>query len=380
MRKLLLFIAFFTTLNQFAQKSSLVLHSSRMQEDREITVVLPPSYEKDLKKDFPLLVLLDGEYLLDPFHGALSFGAYWNDMPELIIVAVHQNKKGERYTDTQVNETTGLPQNKGGDFFEFIGQELMPELEKEFRISPLRVIAGHDVSAAYINFFLYKEKPIFNGYICLSPELTSGMEKQIPERLKARKQPVFYYLSTANGDLKKMQKRILELDSTIQSNTSPTLNYKFDNFANATHYSLILYSIPEAIYQLFAIYQPISQIEFTEKIAVLPSGYVDYLINKYDLIEKTLSIKMPIRYSDFKAIEAAIIKNKAYDEMQQLAVLALKTYPKSMLGDYVLALMFEKTQNYEKAVKFYKKAYQKEEIGDLTRDMMYNKMDELKNQ
>ena len=89
---------------------------------------------------------------------------------------------------------------------------------------------------------------------------------------------------------------------------------------------------------------------------------------------------MPIRYSDFKAIEAAIIKNKAYDEMQQLAVLALKTYPKSMLGDYELALMFEKTQNYEKAVKFYKKAYQKEEIGDLTRDMMYNKMEELKNQ
>ena len=380
MRKLLLFIAFFTTINQFAQKSSFVLHSSRMQEDREITVVVPPSYEKSLQKKYPLLVLLDGEYLLDPFQGALSFGAYWNDIPEMIIVAIKQNKKGERYTDTQVNETTGLPQNKGGDFFEFIGQEVLPEIEKEFRISPLRVIAGHDVTAAYINFFLYKDKPIFNGYISLSPELSSGMEKQIPERLKTIEQPIFYYLSTADGDLKTMQKRILDLNNAIKSNTKTSLNYKFDNFTNATHYSLILYSIPEAIYQLFAIYQPISQIEFTEKIAVLPSGYVDYLINKYDLIEKTLSIKIPIRYSDFKAIEAAIIKNKAYDEMQQLAVLALKTYPKSMLGDYELALMFEKTQNYEKAVKFYKKAYQKEEIGDLTRDMMYNKMEELKNQ
>ena len=95
MRKLLLFIAFFTTLNQFAQKSSFVLHSSRMQEDREITVVVPPSYEKSLQKKYPLLVLLDGEYLLDPFQGALSFGAYWNDIPEMIIVAIKQNKKGE---------------------------------------------------------------------------------------------------------------------------------------------------------------------------------------------------------------------------------------------------------------------------------------------
>lgn len=142
---------------------------------------------------------------------------------------------------------------------------------------------------------------------------------------------------------------------------------------------MILYSIPEAIYQLFAIYQPISQKEYTEKIAVLPSGYVDYLTNKYDLIEKTLYIKTPIRYSDFKAIEAAILKNTAYDEFEKLAVLALKNHPKSMLGDYELGLMYEKTQNYQKAAKFYKKAYQKEPIGELTQDMMYNKMDELKN-
>jgi hypothetical protein len=40
----------------------------------------------------------------------------------------------------------------------------------------------------------------------------------------------------------------------------------------------------------------------------LQSGYVDYLINKYDLISNKLGLKIPVRLNDFKAIEAAILK------------------------------------------------------------------------
>ena len=89
---------------------------------------------------------------------------------------------------------------------------------------------------------------------------------------------------------------------------------------------------------------------------------------------------MPIRLNDFKAIEAAILKNKAYDEFDKLADLAKKQYPKSMLYDYHMAMMYEKQGDYKKAVKAYQNAFQKEEIGDLTKDMMLDKADELKKQ
>jgi hypothetical protein len=82
--------------------------------------------------------------------------------------------------------------------------------------------------------------------------------------------------------------------------------------------------------------------EFNEKIAILPSGYVDYLANKYDVMEKALSMKIPIRINDFKAIEAAILKNKAYQEFDKLSDMARKSYPKSMLADYQLGMMYEK--------------------------------------
>jgi hypothetical protein len=139
-----------------------------------------------------------------------------------------------------------------------------------------------------------------------------------------------------------------------------------------------LNSIPSALYQIFSVYQPISTTEFNEKIAVLPSGYVDYLIKKYDVIEKSFALKLPIRLNDFKAIEAAILKNKAYPEFDKLAQLAKKNYPKTMLADYEMGQMYEKTGENAKAIKSYMIAFQREEIGDLTKEMMIERADELK--
>jgi hypothetical protein len=156
------------------------------------------------------------------------------------------------------------------------------------------------------------------------------------------------------------------------------LNYRYEDFKGASHYSLVPHAIPSALYQIFSVYQPISTTEFQEKIAVLPSGYVDYLIAKYDVLEKELGLKLQIRMNDFKAIEAAIIKNKAYNEFDQLAQLASKDYPKTMLADYHMAQMYEKKGDNARAVKSYMKAFQMQEIGDLTKDMMINRADELK--
>jgi len=380
MKKIVLLLALVCSAGIWAQKITTLVSSPRLNENREITIGLPPSYEKSPGKKYPLLVLLDGDYLFDPFQGALNYGAYWDDIPKMIIVGITQNKNDERSNDCAVDETTGLPAESGEKFFEFISMGVIPYMEKKYRVAPFKVIAGHDVTAGFLNFYLYKEQPLFNGYISMSPELAKGMEEQIPERMAALTQPIFYYQSTADGDIKKMQTRIKALDDGAKAIKKPTLNYRFDEFKGASHYSLVLHSIPNALYQFFASYQPISSVEFAEKIVTLPSGYVDYLTNKYDVMEKALFMKMPIRINDFKAIEAAILKNKAYDEFEPLAALAKKNYPKSMLYDYEIAQMWEKKGDLKKAVKAYQNAYQKEEIGNLTKDMMLNKADELKNQ
>lgn len=363
------------SVSAFSQKITDTIHSQKLGEDRVIQLSVPENYKKNPGKKYPLLVLLDGDYLFDAFDGALKYGNYWDDLPEMIIVGINQEKTREE--DCKVDPETGLPEEKGEKFFEFIG-EVVASVEKQYRIAPFHMIAGHDVTAGFMNFYLYKDQPLFNAYISMSPELSLDMETRIPDRLSALNMPLFYYHSTADGDLKKMQDRIRAMDANAKKISKSTLNYRFDEFKGASHYSLVLHSIPSALYQFFSVYQPISTTEFNEKIVKLNSGYVDYLVQKYDMVEKVLGMKMQIRINDFKAIEAAILKNKKYEEFDKLASMARKSYPDAMLADYQLGQMYEKQGDYKKAAKHYQAAFQKQEIGDLTKDLMLEKADEMK--
>ena len=380
MKKLFFLILLAVCYNGYSQKVKDSVQSRKMDGYKYLTVSLPPSYNKDSKKTYPLLLLLDGDYLFDPFQGALSYGYYWDDLPEVIIVGLQLNQNNEREDDCTFDQTTGLPEGKGEDFFEFIGGELMPYIQNKYRTSNFKIIAGHDLTAGFMNLFLYKDNPIFNAYISLSPELPFEMEIRVPERLGTFKQNMFYYQSSAEGDVSIMKEKIITLDNNIKALNSSTLNYKFDDFKGASHYSLVLYSIPSALYQFFAAYQPISTSEFQEKIVKLESGYVEYLKNKYDILDKALGIKMNIRINDFKAIEAAILKNKAYAEFEQLAQLSHKMYPKTMLGDYHMAMYYENIGDVKNAARYYQNAFQLQPIGDLTKDMMIEKADALKSQ
>jgi uncharacterized protein len=380
MKKLLFLITFIFVLPLFSQKETITFPSARLGEEREITISLPPSYTKDSKKKFPLVFLLDGDYLMDPFLGTLTYGAYFEDFPEVIVVGLTQNYNHERETDCVIEEATGLPIGKGNTFFDFIGMELIPMITTKYRVAPFKIIAGHDITAAFANFFLYKDQPLFNAYISMSPELPTMMEQQIPERLQLVEQPIFYYQSTCDGDVKKMQEKILTMDALAKEINKPNLSYKFEYFKNESHYSMVLKSIPSSLYQIFASYRPISTDEFTQKIVPLTTGQTEYLKNKYEMLEKLFSIKKPVRYLDFKAIAGGILNTGNFDEFEKLSEYAKKVYPKSVLSDYYLAVMNEKIGLLDKAKKHYKDAYQKEAIGDLTKDMMLNKIYEYKEQ
>ena len=373
--KFLLLILLVTT-SFFAQRIPESIKTKKIGT-RTFTVVTPPSYEASPAKKYPTLLLLDGEYLLDPFEGILKYGSYWDDLPEMIIIAVDQNNGETRFSDSKFDEA-GFPTSTGAEFFEFIGQELYPYIESKFRTLPFRVVAGHDTTAGFLNFYLYKDNPVFNAYISLAPEMAPEMEKRVAERLANISKPIFYYQATGESDIAEINEAVTDLDTNIKAIPNPTFKYQNDTFKNASHYSFVTKAIPNALYFIFDGYQPISMMEFQNKILKLESGYTDYLIKKYDDLNKKLGLQIKPRLSDFTAIEAAIMKNKAYGEFQTLSDYANKNYPKTTLGTYHQAMYYEKTGNYKKAIKEYKKAFTQEAIRELTKDYMLNRAEALK--
>jgi uncharacterized protein len=377
-KKLLLIVIMFAT-PLLAQIKHDEVESRKLGETRSISIALPEYYNEDKNKTYPLIVLLDGDYLLAPFEGTLQYANYWDDLPEAIIVAIDEGEKGQREEDTQVSELTNMPIGSGDQFYQFVATELLPYIEKNYRVSPFKVVAGHDVTAGFINFFLYKDNPVFNGYICFSPELSPDMDVILAERAAALKKPVFYYLATSGGDVEKLQKSTKALDESLKAaqTQNPNFRYFFENLGEASHYALVAYGVPGALYSIFSSYQPITTIEYRQNIATLPSGYVDYLKKKYDIIEKDLGVKMKIRLNDFKAIEAAILKNTMYDEFKDLADLARKNYPKTTVGEYYEGMYYEMTGELRKAKKAYLNSYTLESIGEWTKDFMITKAESL---
>lgn len=155
-----LFVLGLFTFPLFAQKTTDTIHSVKLKEDRVISISLPPSYGKEKNKTYPLLLLLDGDYLFEPFSGALNYGNVFEDLPEVIIVGIDQDKPFDRNAESTIENVNGLPFEKGAQFFDFISMELLPALEKKYSISPFKIIAGHDVTAGFMNLFLYKDNPL----------------------------------------------------------------------------------------------------------------------------------------------------------------------------------------------------------------------------
>ncbi|MFL9844217.1 alpha/beta hydrolase [Flavobacterium rhizosphaerae] len=364
---------------------SFAIHSQQKYQDiestylggtRQIVVYLPPTYDADEDRKYPLLLLLDGEYLTDPFNGVMSYAEYWDELPEVVIVGVIEDDT-QREMDTQYAEGTGVPFDTGDRFFQFVSAELMPYIEKNYRISPFKIIGGHDVTAGYINFFLYQGQPAFNAYIAIAPELAPEMENRVPQVLSGIKKNYFYYLASAGDDLPRLNESITQFAENIKGVNNPKLNFKYDVFPDASHYSVVPEAISNALYHIFSAYKPITTEEYANKILTLNSGFVTYLEDKYNTIENELGVKIPIRINDFKAIEAAILKTTMYEELKDLARLAKKSYPKKTIGEYYEGLYYEKTGKLSKARKIYLNSYSYEEIADYTKDMMIERAQSL---
>ncbi|WP_417290522.1 alpha/beta hydrolase [Corallibacter sp.] len=351
------------------------LKSIRLGETRELKIQLPRGYD-DSDKSYPIIVVFDGDYLFEPVAGNVDYYSYWEDMPEAIVVGINQMDK--RFDDSYYSEQNSLPIETGAAFFEFIGTELIPHIEKNYRTENFRVAVGHGETANYINYYLLKGVPLFQAYVSISPDLAPDMNSYLTEKMSKLESKVFYYLATSSDDVKSIKADTEALNTSISAIDNKNLLFSFDNFEGPSHYALPAHAIPNALEDIFFVFRPISIKEYRETIVKLESSPVDYLTEKYQMIKDLFGIEKPILVNDFKAIEAAINKSEKYEYLEELGKIARKQYPETLLGSYYIARFYEETGEPKKAMKTYQSAYVLEEIAGLTKDLMLEKADEIK--
>lgn len=371
-----LLLLFFMSTGAISQIIYEEFNSSKLGESRRLKIQLPRNYEENVDKVYPIVLVLDADYLFEPVAGNVDFFSYWEDMPESIVVGVMQGDG--RYDDCQYDDTSFFPGDKGADFFEFLGLELVPYIDNNFRTAKFVIAVGHDFTASYINYYLFKDPPLFNGYISLSPDLAPMLDDRLVTRIPEIQGQIFYYMATGSDDIKDLMENAEALNNSLKGLKSKQFNYYYDNFEGATHYSLVGRGIPNALEKIFSVYRPISNQEYKDVLLKLETPVSQYLIDKYKTIEDLFGLTNNIRENDFIAAAKASEKKKQWESLREIATMARKQYPETVLGDYYLGRYYEETGEPKKAMRTFQGAFSKEEVNFITVDMMLDRADKIK--
>ncbi|TXN37986.1 esterase [Flagellimonas hymeniacidonis] len=361
--------------NLGAQVKKEIFESFKLQERRGVSYYFPEDYSDD--KKYPLILVLDAEYLFDIVVANARFYSRHHRMPEAIIVGIDQAENELRWEDCDFEQTTGLPTEKGAKFYEFLGTELIPFLETQYSVAPFKMFIGYDITANFGNYFLFKDKSLFNSYLSISPVLATEMESRVPARLSDLNQEIFYNVVLEKEKTEDRQ-RILQMNNAVKSISKESLHYFFDEYDDADHVSIAAYGISKAFDNVFKIFRPISPKEYKTEILTSNDPVFKYLEDRYDMIEKLLGFQKPVELNDIMAIYAACLKKDDFESLKPLAELCKKQFPDTMLGFYFEGEYFEEMGEPKKAFKTFEKAFQMEEIDFLTKDMALEKIDALK--
>lgn len=161
------------------------IHSQYLGNRRYLDIYLPPAYDREPQRRFPVLYMHDGNNLYDP---QLAFGGVpWHVdqmlnrlishglLAELIVVGIHNTPaRDSEYTWTRMQTRWGSEGGNGERYARFLCQEVKPLIDHIYRTQPDRnhtAVMGSSLGGL-ISFYLGLYFPHIFGYIgMMSPSL-----------------------------------------------------------------------------------------------------------------------------------------------------------------------------------------------------------------
>ena len=377
---------FFLTINLLSSQNLDSLYVSRvndtilskyLNEKRAIEIQLPRSYEIEVDKNYPLMIVLDGDYMFNIVSGSVDYLSYWGDIPENLVVGI--NQKDTRFQDSSVfDNITYTPISSTASFYDFIVNELIPYFSKNYRVSSFKIIVGQERTANFANFFLLKNDPQIRGVISISPKISENMNRYLNENLSKTNSKIVYTLSSSKRDFESIFKNVSELTASLDSIENKNLRFESLIFDKENHYILPSVSVPKSIRSTYSMYSDIDKIEYDSIISKLETSPIDYLKNKYQLVKEFYDLDKTISMNDFMAIEEFIEENEFFNLYDELSELAKQEYPGTILPSYYKGRFIEETGDPKKAMYIYRSAYNMKEVKGLTKEYLLELAERIK--
>jgi predicted alpha/beta superfamily hydrolase len=143
-----------------------------MGEERSFQVHRPAHY--DLRNDrYPVLIVLDGEEHFQQVSATLDFLAADGKVPSMLVIGI-PNTDRFRDMDTAAASTSG-----SSPFLEFITDELIPKVDRDYRTRPYRILMGHSGAGLFALYSLINAPDAFRSYLVIAPAF--GDHRELPK-------------------------------------------------------------------------------------------------------------------------------------------------------------------------------------------------------
>jgi predicted alpha/beta superfamily hydrolase len=169
------------------------LRGEGLKYDRDVLVWLPPSYEKEIQKRYPVLYMHDGQNVFDPSTSFL--GADWRAdevadsliraqaIEEIIIVAINNSpERMSEYTDTPT----------GRCYAKFVVERVKPFIDSVYRTKPSKdntAIMGSSLGGLISFHFVWWYPDVFSRAGCISTTLILDTRDEVLREIRAYQGP-----------------------------------------------------------------------------------------------------------------------------------------------------------------------------------------------
>ncbi len=229
MKQLVLLIMLFSSTSLFSQEvnydmDTIGIMSEILHENRSI--IIYRSHNMSFNDASKFIYLIDGEYagyrvqqMMDHIGDSLS---NW-----IVVGIVNTDRRRDL-----------LYVNGAAQFLEFITQELIPAVEKDYKI-PKRILYGHSLGGSFTIYAMLNKPIFFNGFIASSPTpIIDLVQKESYLKLDSTsKNPVSFYFSRGSRDMKQVSKWSQKLSENLSGLTFNKLDWQYQVFEGKDHYN-----------------------------------------------------------------------------------------------------------------------------------------------
>ena len=229
------------------------LYSAILKEKRPLEIVLPAGYKPGESRQYDVLYTTDGEYttkIVSSFAQFLSI----QFIPDNIVVSIPNTATGEqrhRERDMLPTHVEGVTESGGAaNFLAFIKEELMPYINRKYRVSGVNTLYGSSYAGVFTMFAFLREPRLFQTYLLADPAFhwdnryMISLAKQLLPSLPVTHTSLL--ITGRQGDpLQYMG--VASIDSVLREKAPAGLRWKVNVYSDETHNSMIFRTVYDGL-------------------------------------------------------------------------------------------------------------------------------------